>query len=148
MPLREARREDVLAIMRLLVQDQISEQRDDADGDMTPYLAAFDAIAADPNNGLHVFEQDGAIVGCMQLTFLPGILLKGGWRAQVEGVRVDRNYRSRGIGEQMMAAAAAMGRAKGCIVLQLTTNKDRLDAHRFYRRLGFVASHEGMKLKL
>jgi ribosomal protein S18 acetylase RimI-like enzyme len=148
MPLREARRDDVPAIMRLLVQDQISEQRDDVDGDMTPYLAAFDAIAADPNNGLHVFELDGAIVGCMQLTFLPGILLKGGWRAQVEGVRVDRSYRSRGIGEQMMAAAAAMGRAKGCIVLQLTTNKDRLDAHRFYRRLGFVASHEGMKLKL
>jgi ribosomal protein S18 acetylase RimI-like enzyme len=148
MSLREARRDDVSAIMRLLVQDQISVQLDDPEADITPYEAAFDAIAADFNNSLHVWEQDGAIVGCMQLTFLPGMLLKGGWLAQVEGVRVDRAMRGRKIGEQMIAAAVEMSRAKGCISLQLTTNKQRTDAQRFYRRLGFIASHEGMKLKL
>jgi ribosomal protein S18 acetylase RimI-like enzyme len=148
MALREARREDVPAIMRLLVQDQISEEHDDPQSDMSPYQAAFDAIAADPNNSLHVWEQDGVVVGCMQMTFVPGMLLKGGLLAQVEGVRVDRTMRGRKIGEQMMAGAVAMAHARGCVRLQLTTNKNRHDAHRFYKRLGFVASHEGMKLKL
>lgn len=115
---------------------------------MAPYLAAFDAIDSNPNDATYVWEQDGEIIGCFQLTFLPGLLMKGGWRAQVESVRVDRRYRGRKIGEQMMVEAVRMSRAKGCWQLQLTTNKDRRDAHRFYRRLGFVASHEGMKLKL
>jgi ribosomal protein S18 acetylase RimI-like enzyme len=148
MGLREASRDDVPSIMRLLVQDQISAQPDDPEADITPYEAAFDTIAADPNNSLHVWEQDGAIVGCMQLTFLPGMLLKGGWLAQVEGVRVDRALRGQKIGEQMITAAVGMSRARGCISLQLTTNKQRMDAQRFYRRLGFIASHKGMKLKL
>lgn len=149
MALRPATRDDVSRMMQLLAEDQISDQRDDPHGDMTPYLAAFDAIAADPNNGLYVWEEDGEVVGCFQLTFLPGLLLKGGWRAQIEGVRVDRRFRGRKIGEQMLAEAVRMSRAwPECRVLQLTTNKDRRDAHRFYRRLGFVASHEGMKLKL
>jgi len=135
--------------MQLLAEDQISDQRDDPDGDMTPYLAAFDAIAADPHNGLHVWDEDGEVVGCFQLTFLPGLLLKGGWHAQIEGVRVDRRFRGRKIGEQMLAQAVQMSRAwPECRVLQLTTNKDRRDAQRFYHRLGFTASHEGMKLKL
>jgi ribosomal protein S18 acetylase RimI-like enzyme len=149
MALREARRDDVPRLLQLLAEDQISDQRDDPNGDMTPYLTAFDAIASDPNNATYVWEQDGEIVGCFQLTFLPGLLLKGGWRAQVESVRVDRRYRGRKIGEQMMAEAIKISRAKpDCRMLQLTTNKDRRDAHRFYRRLGFVASHEGMKLKV
>jgi len=148
MGLRDAKRDDVPQIMQLLVQDQISEQPDDPDADITPYEAAFDAIASDPNNSLYVWEEDGAIVGCMQLTFLPGMLLKGGWLAQVEGVRVDRRMRGRKIGEQMIAAAVALSRTRGCRALQLMTNKNRHDAQRFYRRLGFGASHEGMKLKL
>jgi GNAT superfamily N-acetyltransferase len=148
MALREARRDDVPVIMRLLAEDQISAQRDDPDGDMAPYFAAFDAIAANPDNHVYVWEEEGAIVGCLQLTFLPGLLLRGGLRAQVEGVRVDRRHRGRKIGERMIAEAVAMARAEGCILVQLMSNKDRRDAHRFYRRLGFVASHEGMKLKL
>ena len=148
MSLREAIRDDVPRLLQLLAEDQISDQRDDPNGDITPYLAAFDAIDSDPNNATYVWELDGEIVGCFQLTFLPGLLMKGGWRAQVESVRVDRRYRGRKIGEQLMAEAVRMSRAKGCWQLQLTTNKDRRDAHRFYRRLGFVASHEGMKLKL
>ena len=148
MALRAARRDDVPEIIRLLAEDQISDELDDPHGDMTPYEAAFDAIACDPNNSLHVWEQEGEIVGCMQLTFLPGLLLKGGWLAQVEGVRVDRRMRGRKIGERMIAEAVAISRARGCVALQLTTNKQRHDAHRFYRRLGFAASHEGMRLKL
>ncbi|MDR3467535.1 MAG: GNAT family N-acetyltransferase [Xanthobacteraceae bacterium] len=148
MPLQLAKRSDVPAIMRLLAQDQISTVRDDPDGDMAPYLAAFDAIAAEPNDALYVWEQDGAVVGCLQLTFLPGLLLKGGWRAQIEGVRVDSRMRRHRIGEQMIMAAVALARDKGCRLVQLMTNKDRRDAQRFYRRLGFVASHEGMKLAL
>ena len=148
MALRKAKRDDVPRLLQLLAEDQISDQRDDPNSDMAPYLAAFDAIDSNPNDATYVWEQDGEIIGCFQLTFLPGLLMKGGWRAQVESVRVDRRYRGRKIGEQMMVEAVRMSRAKGCRQLQLTTNKDRRDAHRFYRRLGFVASHEGMKLKL
>ncbi|MGO9358789.1 MAG: GNAT family N-acetyltransferase [Xanthobacteraceae bacterium] len=148
MTMRLARRADVAAIMRLLAEDQISDERDDPNGDMTPYLAAFDAIAANPHDDLYVWEEDGAIVGCLQLTCLPGLLLKGGWRAQIEGVRVDSRLRGRRIGERMIMAAVELAREKGCILVQLTTNKKRGDAQRFYRRLGFVNSHEGMKLAL
>src|SRR5262245_44859524 len=124
MALREATRADVPRMMQLLAEDQIADQRDDPNSDMAPYLAAFDAIAADPNNGLYVWEQDGDIVGCFQLTFLPGLLLKGGWRAQIEGVRVDGRFRRQKIGEQMVAEAVKMSRAwPNCRVLQLTSNK-------------------------
>jgi ribosomal protein S18 acetylase RimI-like enzyme len=148
MPLRRAARTDVAAMLRLLTQDQIAAERDDPAGDLSPYLAAFDAIAADPNNGLFVWDEGGTVIGCFQLTFLPGLLLKGGWRAQLEGVRVEASHRGRRIGEQMVAEVVKMARARGCRVVQLTTNKQRLDAQRFYRRLGFVASHEGMKLEV
>ncbi len=148
MALQLAKRSDVPIIVRLLAEDQIATVRDDPEGDMTPYLTAFDAIAARADDALYVWEHDGAVVGCLQLTFLPGLLLKGGWRAQIEGVRVDSRYRRHGIGEHMIMAAVALARDRGCRLVQLTTNKDRRDAHRFYRRLGFVASHEGMKLML
>ena len=148
MALQLAKRSDVPAIVRLLAEDQISAVRDDPNGDMTPYFAAFDAIAAAPDDALYVWEHDGAIVGCLQLTFLPGLLMRGGWRAQIEGVRVDSRHRRHRIGEQMIMAAVELARQKGCRLVQLMTNKDRRDAQRFYRRLGFVASHEGMKLAL
>lgn len=148
MALQLAKRSDVPTLVRLLAEDQIAAVHDDPDGDMTPYLAAFDAIAARPDDALYVWEHESAIVGCLQLTFLPGLLLQGGWRAQIEGVRVDSRYRRHGIGEGMILAAVALARERGCRLVQLTTNKDRRDAQRFYRRLGFVASHEGMKLAL
>ncbi len=112
------------------------------------YEIAFDAIAADPNNTLYVWDQDGAVMGCLQLTFIPGLSYQGSWIAKVEGVRVDHSLRGLGIGEQMMDAMIEKSRARGCKQLQLTTNKRRIDAQRFYRRLGFEASHEGMKLDL
>jgi len=112
------------------------------------YHDAFARIDADPNQLLVVGEIDGRIVASLQLTFIPGIAHQGAWRAQVEAVRVARALRGRRIGEAMMRHVIALARERGCDRMQLTTNKARDDAHRFYRRLGFVASHEGMKLWL
>lgn len=148
MALRQARREDVRRIVEMLADDDVSRGREDLAGDMAAYDAAFDAVAADPNNTLYVWEEDGAVTGCLQLTFLPGLSYRGSWIAQVEGVRVDRALRGRGIGEKMMAAVAEKARARGCKHLQLLTDRRRVDARRFYARLGFAASHEGMKLAL
>lgn len=148
MALREARREDIRRIVELLADDEVAHGREDLSGGMAPYHIAFDAIAADPNNTLYVWEQDGAVMGCLQLTFIPGMSYQGSWIAKVEGVRVDRSLRGRGIGERMLNAMIATSRARGCKQLQLTTNKRRVDAQRFYRRLGFEASHEGMKIDL
>lgn len=148
MALREARREDIRRIVEMLADDDVSRGREDVSGDMAAYHAAFDAIAADANNTLYVWDEDGAVTGCLQLTFLPGLSYRGSLIAQVEGVRVDRALRGRGIGEKMMAVVAATARARGCKHLQLLTDKRRVDARRFYARLGFAASHEGMKLAL
>lgn len=148
MALREARREDIRRIVEMLADDEVARGREDLSGDMVPYHAAFDAIAADPNNTLYVWDENGAVMGCLQLTFIPGMSYHGSWIAKVEGVRVDRSLRGLGIGERMIDAVAGRSRARGCKQLQLTTNKRRVDAHRFYTRLGFEASHEGMKLDL
>jgi len=147
MGLREATRGDVRRMVELLDDDEIARGRENL-ADMAPYDAAFDAIAADPNNSLHVWEEGGKVVGCLQLTFIPGLSYQGAWTAQVEGVRVDRALRSSGIGAKMMEAAAALSRTRGCKVLQLKTDKRRVHAHWFYERLGFSKSHEGMKLGL
>ena len=147
MALRDARREDVAVIVQLLADDPLGSTREDAGG-MAGYFGAFDAIAADPNNVLLVWDENGQVAGCLQLTYIPGLSRGGSWRAQVEAVRVGREHRGRQIGEQMIQAVVGMARARGCGLVQLTTDKQRHDAHRFYQRLGFVASHEGMKLKL
>lgn len=145
--LREARREDIERIVFLIADDRIGARRERPD-DPAPYLAAFDAIAADPNNMLLVWEEGGAVIGCFQLTFIPGLSRGAAWRAQIESVRVAREKRAQGIGEKMMRVAIDMAKARGCKLVQLTTDKSRKDAHRFYRKLGFVDSHEGMKLAL
>jgi ribosomal protein S18 acetylase RimI-like enzyme len=148
MALREARREDIRRIVEMLADDDVARGREDLSGDMAAYHAAFDAIAADSNNTLYVWDHKGTAMGCLQLTFIPGMSYGGSWIAKVEGVRVDRSLRGLGIGEQMIDTIVAKSRARGCKQLQLTTNKQRIDAQRFYRRLGFEASHEGMKLDL
>ena len=145
--LREARRDDIKRIVEMLADDALASGREKLTGDMKVYEAAFDNIAADPNNTLYVWDEDG-VVGCLQLTFIPGLSYQGSWVAQVEGVRVDRSMRGEGIGEEMMKFVIAKSRERGCKHLQLMTDKRRGDAHRFYERLGFVMSHEGMKLKL
>jgi GNAT superfamily N-acetyltransferase len=146
--LREARRDDIKRIVEMLDDDALASGREKLGGDMKAYRAAFDIIAADPNNTLYVWDEDDVAMGCLQLTFIPGLSYQGSWIAQVEGVRVDRSMRGEGIGEEMMKSVILKARERGCKHLQLTTDKRRHDAQRFYERLGFVMSHEGMKLKL
>jgi GNAT superfamily N-acetyltransferase len=112
------------------------------------YRAAFDAIAADPNHRLVVAEEDGEIVGTLQLSYLPGLPRFGLTRAVLENVHVDAGRRGSGIGSLMVRWAIEEARARGAGIVQLTSNKLRLDAHRFYRHLGFEQTHEGFKLLL
>ena len=112
------------------------------------YQRAFRDIDADPAHLLVVAQAGEDIVGTFQLSFLPGLARRGALRAQIEAVRVSASSRSRGLGAAMMTWAIAESRRRGCGLVQLTTDKARPDAHRFYERLGFTASHEGMKLRL
>lgn len=109
---------------------------------------AFAAITSYPESDLIVATLDGEVIGTLQLTFIPGLSSGGTWRAQLEGVRVRRDLRSRGIGAQMMEWVIARARERKCWMIQLSTNRARVDAHRFYERVGFKASHVGMKLYL
>ncbi len=145
--IRDATAENLPAIVALLADDMLGRAREAAAVDPA-YERALAAIDADPNNRLLVAEHAGQIVGCFQLTFLPGIGRGGAWRAQIESVRVAQSQRGSGIGAAMMRWAIERARERGCALVQLTTDKRRGDAHRFYRRLGFEASHEGMKLPL
>jgi ribosomal protein S18 acetylase RimI-like enzyme len=146
---RRARREDLRAILELLNDGKVGNVLERIEDPLPQiYEDAFAAIEADANQRLLVGEIDGRIVASLQLTFIPGIAHQGAWRAQVEAVRVARDLRGRKIGEAMMRHVIALAKERGCALLQLTTNKARDDAQRFYRRLGFVASHEGMKLRL
>ena len=113
-----------------------------------PYERAFDAIDADPAHLLVVGELDGDVVATFQLSYIPGFSRKGSWRAQIEAVRVADVLRGQGVGALMIRWAIDQARERGCSLVQLTTDKSRVAAHRFYERLGFVASHEGMKLTL
>jgi GNAT superfamily N-acetyltransferase len=148
--LREAAAADVPAVVELLAADQLGASRDGvrSDADLAAYTAAFRAIDADPAHLLVVAESAGQIVGTMQLSFLPGLARRGALRAQLEAVRVAESSRRSGLGAAMMEWAIEEARRRGCAVVQLTSDKARTEAHRFYRRLGFVSSHEGMKLKL
>ncbi len=148
--LRRARQSDVAALVDLIAADQLGATRDgvrDAK-DLAAYTAAFRSIDADPAHLLVVAEQDGQVVGTMQLSFLPGLARRGALRAQIEAVRVAQSQRGSGLGAAMMGWAIDEARRRGCALVQLTSDKSRTDAHRFYARLGFVASHEGMKLTL
>ena len=146
---RPATREDVPAIVRMLADDPLGSTRERiADPLPAEYWAAWDAIERDPNQVLIVAEVDGETAGVLQITAIPGLTRLGAWRAQIEGVRIDRARRRAGLGEIMITWAIEEARRRGCRLIQLTTDKQRPDAHRFYERLGFVATHEGMKLDL
>ena len=146
MILREATRADLDAIVAMLADDPLGRTRE-APGD-PGYARAFNAIAARPGDALIVAEQDGAVIGCLQLTLLPGLSRKGQTRAQIEGVRVASPARNRGVGEALIREALRRARAAGCGMAQLTSDASRTDARRFYERLGFEASHVGMKIML
>ena len=143
---RDATVEDVPAIVALLADDPLGRVREGAEAGA--YLAAFAAIAANPMHQLIVGEVDGRIAACAQLTILHGLSRGGARRALVEAVRVAEDLRSQGLGADLMAECEVRARAAGAKVLQLTTDKSRVRAHRFYERLGFEASHIGMKKAL
>lgn len=144
--MRRATIADIPALVRLLVDDPLGAEREDAD-DLQPYLEAFARIEASPNTHLMVAEHHGRVVGTLTLTVLPGLSRRGATRANVEAVRVAGAMRGQGIGTEMMQWAIDTARALGCRRLQLTSDVSRRQAHRFYKRLGFDDSHLGfMKL--
>lgn len=146
---RKAEHRDLPAIVALLADDLLGTLREVV-GDVpdAAYEAAFAAIEADPNQLLAVAEGDGEVVGTLQLTFIPGLSRGGAWRGQIEAVRVASGRRGEGLGHRMFEWAIAECRTRGCRLVQLTTDKSRPEAHRFYDDLGFVASHVGYKLSL
>jgi GNAT superfamily N-acetyltransferase len=143
---RQALRADLPRIVELIADDPVAAARTGAFG--AAHQAAFDEIEASPNDELIVAELDGDVIGVAQLTFIPGISRNGARRLLIEAVRVDQRMRGMRIGELLMEHAHARGRERGCVLAQLTSDKQRPEAHRFYNRLGYVASHEGFKRPL
>jgi ribosomal protein S18 acetylase RimI-like enzyme len=140
---------DLPAIVRLLADDPLGAGREQyADPLPDDYLRAFAAMQAQPGNDLLLATLDGAVVGCLQLTIIPGLSRRGATRAQIEGVRIDASRRGARIGEALVTEAIARAERAGCALVQLTTDVTREEARRFYERLGFVPSHIGMKRAL
>ncbi len=149
MIIRHATAHDVPAIVRLLADDPLGATREqDTDPLPDAYWTAFAAMEAQAGNTLLVSVRHDDIVGCLQLTMIAGLSRLGATRAQIEGVRVAAAHRGEGIGEALIQDAIARARAAGCALVQLTTDATRVDARRFYERLGFEATHLGMKLAL
>lgn len=143
--IRPARREDVAAIVAMLADDHLGRARERVEHPLpAAYYAAFERVERDPNLTLVVAESEGRVVGCLQLAVLAGISSQGGVRGLLEDVRVAADCRSRGIGEQLVQWAIAEAKARGCNLVELLTHSSRVDAQRFYKRLGFTASHVGM----
>ena len=146
---RLANRDDLPSIVRMLADDDLGRQREQyVDPLPESYYSAFEQIHSDPNHELIVAELDGELIGTLHLIFLPSVSFQGRLRAQVESVRVDTRFQSKGIGSEMMKWTMERAAQRGAHVVQLTTHKTRVDAHRFYERLGFKGSHLGMKLSL
>jgi len=146
---RPAVREDLDGLVSLLISDPLGSLREDSSSPLnTQYISAFTAIDKDPNNEIMVVELDGQLVGMLQITFIPYLTHIGSWRCLVEGVRVHENFRGHGYGEKMFEYVISLAIDKGCKLVQLTSDKQRPDAIRFYEKLGFKSSHEGFKLVL
>ncbi len=146
---RWATRADLPSIVRMLADDDLGSQRERVENPLpASYDSAFEQINNDPNHELIVAERNGEVIGTLHLMFLPSVSFQGGLRAQVESVRVDKKLQSQGIGSEMMKWTMERAKQRGAHVVQLTTHKSRIDAHRFYERLGFKGSHLGMKLDL
>src|SRR5688572_17236235 len=146
---RAATRADVPALVHMLADDHLGRTREQVSDPLpASYYAAFDALANDPNNELIVATDGGRVVATLQITFTPSLSHQGSWRATLESVRTVSELRGQGIGAQLVAYAVERARERGCRMVQLSTDKSRVDARRFYERLGFHATHEGMKLVL
>ena len=144
---RRAGIDDLPAIVALLAEDPLGASRETPD-DPAPYLAAFERLAADPNQRLLVAERAGEVVGTLQLTLIPGLSRRGATRTVIEAVRVRSSERGSGLGTLLIEHAIEESRSLGADLAQLTSDATRVDAHRFYERLGFTGSHVGFKLNL
>ncbi|MGI5196653.1 N-acetyltransferase family protein [Streptomyces sp. CA-288835] len=145
--IRPAVADDIPVIVAMLADDPLGAQRESPD-DLAPYLTALNRLSGDPNQHLVVAEREGRVVGTLQLTIVPGLSRKGATRSIIEGVRVRTDERGSGLGSQLIEWAVDQSRREGCQLVQLTSDATRTDAHRFYERLGFTASHVGFKLPL
>jgi ribosomal protein S18 acetylase RimI-like enzyme len=147
--IRRAGRGDVEAIVRMLADDPLGTGRERVEDPLPEsYFRAFEALDHDPNIQLMVAEdREGVVVGCLQLCILPGLSSQGALRGLIEDVRVAAHCRNRGIGEQMVQWAIAQARSRGCRLVELLTHNSRVDAQRFYKRLGFAQSHAGMTIR-
>lgn len=145
--IRPAALDDIPAIVAMLADDPLGAQRESPD-DLTPYTAAYERLAGDPNQHLVVADRAGHVVGTLQLTVVPGLSRRGSTRSIIEAVRVRADERGSGLGTRFIEWAINESRRQGCQLVQLTSDTQRTDAHRFYERLGFTASHVGFKLQL
>ncbi|MDX3241553.1 GNAT family N-acetyltransferase [Streptomyces sp. ME18-1-4] len=145
--IRAAVAEDIPAIVGMLADDPLGAQRESPD-DLSPYLTALERLTDDPNQHLVVAVRKGRVVGTLQLTIVPGLSRRGSTRSIIEGVRVHADERGSGLGTRFVEWAVEESRRENCQLVQLTSDTTRTDAHRFYERLGFVASHVGFKLQL
>ncbi|AJC57216.1 MULTISPECIES: GNAT family N-acetyltransferase [Streptomyces] len=145
--IRRATEADLPAIVAMLADDPLGASRESPD-DLAPYRTAFAALDADPKQHLVVAERDGRVVGTLQLTVIPGLSRRGATRTIIEAVRIHADERGSGLGTELVEWAVAESRRLGCQLVQLTSDATRLDAHRFYERLGFEASHLGFKRQL
>ena len=148
--LRLAAADDVVSIVGLLAEDPLGAARDGIaqHSDLTAYQAAFTTLDRDPSHLLLVATHAGDVIAIFQLSFIPGMARRGALRAHIEAVRVREDYRNSGLGQELFAWAIDEARRRGCALVQLTSDKSRTSAHRFYDGLGFVATHEGFKLEL
>lgn len=146
---RSALEQDLPQIVKMLADDELGKKRERYEDPLpASYYKAFQAISEDPNNELIVACLSNDVIGVLQLTFTPYITHQGGWRATIEGVRIASSVRGEGVGTRLFQWAIERAKGRGCHVVQLTTDKQRKDALRFYERLGFTATHYGLKLKL
>ncbi|MFD5227711.1 GNAT family N-acetyltransferase [Streptomyces qaidamensis] len=145
--IRAAIADDIPAIVAMLADDPLGAQRESPD-DLAPYLTALEQLSADPNQRVVVAVRQGRVVGTLQLTIIPGLSRRGATRSIIEGVRIHADERGSGLGTQLIEWAIEASRNQGCQLVQLTSDRTRTDAHRFYERLGFTASHTGFKLQL
>ncbi|MFE5112516.1 GNAT family N-acetyltransferase [Streptomyces sp. NPDC056663] len=142
--IRPAALTDIPAVVAMLADDPLGAQRESPD-DLAPYRAAFQRLADDPNQHLVVAARNGVVVGTLQLTVIPGLSRRGSTRSIIEGVRIRADERGSGLGTRLIQWAVDESRRQDCQLVQLTSDATRTDAHRFYERLGFIASHVGFK---
>lgn len=145
--IRPATTDDVSAIVAMLADDPLGAQRESPD-DLEPYLAALERLSSDPNQHVVVATREDRVVGTLQLTIVPGLSRRGATRSIIEGVRIHADERGSGLGSRLIEWAIEESRRQNCRLVQLTSDNTRTDAHRFYERLGFTASHVGFKLAL